>query len=138
MATDLRRRDDIEFSTLTPNLLIFRIQNHIPTIENKHDITDKDLRKREIFVQLCKNAGLSRWSNEYIKTLRKRHNLKRNQKTKSIKIGNVVLITRDNKNQGKWNIGIGTNLYSGADGEIRAVKLRVDILGTKELMLNIL
>ena len=49
-----------------------------------------------------------------------------------------MLITRDNKNQGKWNIGIETNLYSGADGEIRAVKLRVDILGTKEFMLNIL
>lgn len=49
-----------------------------------------------------------------------------------------MLITRDNRNQGKWNIGIGTNLYSGADGEIRAVKLRVDILGTKEFMLNIL
>ena len=49
-----------------------------------------------------------------------------------------MLITRDNKNQGKWNIGIEANLYSGADGEIRAVKLRVDILGTKEFMLNIL
>ena len=36
-----------------------------------------------------------------------------------------MLIKDDNKNRGKWNIGIVTDLYPGPDGEVRAVKLRV-------------
>ena len=116
--------DDVEFPTLTPNSLIFGIQNHIPTME-KYDIVDKDLRKRAKYVQSCKNAAWSRWSNEYIKALRERHNLKHHHKINSIKTGDVVLIKGDNKNRGKWNIGIVTDLYPGIDGEIRAVKLRV-------------
>ena len=117
--------DDIQFPTLTPNSLIFGIENHVPTMENRHDITDKDLRKRAKYVQACKNAAWSRWSNEYIKTLRERHNLKHHKKVNHIKIGDVVLIKGDSKNRGKWNIGKVTDLYSGTDGEIRAVKLRV-------------
>ena len=117
--------DDIEYPTLTPKSLIFDIQNYIPTMENKHDITDKDLRKRAKYVQTCKNAAWSRWSNEYIKTLWERHNLKHHKKTNAIKSGDVVLIKGDNKNRGKWNMGIVTDLYPGPDGEVRAVKLRV-------------
>ena len=37
--------DDIEFPTLTRKSLIFGIQNHIPTMKNKHDITGNDLKK---------------------------------------------------------------------------------------------
>ena len=32
-----------KFFTLTPNALIFGIQNHIPTMQNKHDIIGKEL-----------------------------------------------------------------------------------------------
>ena len=117
--------DDIEHLTLTPNSLIFGIQNYIPTMENEHDITDKDLRKRAKYVQACKNAAWLRLSNEYIKTLRERHNLKHHKKTNAIKSRDVVLIKGDNKNRGKWNIGIVTDLFPGPDGEARAVKLRV-------------
>ena len=118
-------QDDIEFPTLTPNSLIFGIQNHIPTMENKHNITGKDLKKRAKYVQVCKNAAWSRWSNEYIRTLRERQNLKHHQKTNAIKTGDIVLIKGDNKNRGKWNIRIVADLYPGADREGRAVKLRV-------------
>ena len=116
-------KDDIEFLTMTPNLLIVAIQNQISIMENKHDITSKDLKKRAKYVQVCKNAAWSIWSNKYIRNLRERHNLKHHQKTNAIKTGDVVLIKGDNKNRSKWNIGIVTNLYPGADGEVRAVKL---------------
>ena len=36
-----------------------------------------------------------------------------------------MLIKGDNKNRDKRNIGIVTDLYPGADGEVRAVKLPV-------------
>ena len=123
--------DDIQYPTLTPNSLIFGIQNYIPTIENKHDITDKDLRKRAKYVQACKNASWSRWSNEYIKNLRERHNLKHHKRTNPIKSGDLVLIKGDNRNRGKWNIGIVTDLYPGPDGEVRAVKLCVGNIYTQ-------
>ena len=76
-------------------------------------------------MQACKNAAWSRWSNEYIKTLRERHNLKHHKKTNAIKSGDAVLIKGDNKNRGNRNIEIVTDLYPGPDGEVRAVKLRV-------------
>ena len=76
-------------------------------------------------MQICKNTGWSGWSNKYIRILRESHNLKHHQKTNAIKTGDVVLIKGDNKNRDKRNIGIVTDLYPGADGEVRAVKLPV-------------
>ena len=43
---------------------------------------------------------------------------------KSIKPVAAALIKGDNKNHGKWNMGIVIKLFRGNDGEIRAVKLR--------------
>ena len=83
------------------------------------------LKKRVKYEQVCNTAAWSRWFNEYLRALREHHNLKHHQKTNAIKTGDAVLIKVDNKNRGKWNIGIVTNLYPGADGEVKAVKLRV-------------
>ena len=41
-----------------------------------------------------------------------------------IAIGDVLLIKRDDKHRGKWNIGIVEELYEGKNNVIRAVKLR--------------
>lgn len=38
--------DDIELPKLTPNSLVFEIHSHIPKMDNKHDIIDKDLKKK--------------------------------------------------------------------------------------------
>ena len=40
-----------------------------------------------------------------------------------ISTGDVVLIKRDDKQRGKWNIGIVEELYEGKDNVIRAVKI---------------
>ena len=94
-------------------------------MEKKHDITNKDLRKKAKNVQICKNATWSRWSNEYIKALTECHNLKHHQKTNAIKNRDLVLIKGENKNRGKWNIRIVINPYPRVDGEVRAIKPRV-------------
>ena len=39
------KKDEMGFLTLTPKSLIFGVQNHISTIENKHGIRDKDLNE---------------------------------------------------------------------------------------------
>ena len=49
---------------------------------------------------------------------------------KSIMPGDVAVIKWDNKNCGKWNMGIVTKIFQGIDDEIRAVELRA---GTEKL-----
>ena len=49
--------------------------------------------------------------------------MKNNQRHTEMTIGDVVLITRDDKHRGKWNISVVEELYEGNDNEIRAVKL---------------
>ena len=58
---------------------------------------------------------------EYLKALREERNLQHD-----IQISNddVVLIKGDEKNRGKWNIGIVQQINKGKDGNIRSVKLR--------------
>ena len=43
------KKDEMGFLTLTPKSLIFGVQNHISTIENKHGIRGKDLKEWIIF-----------------------------------------------------------------------------------------
>jgi hypothetical protein len=66
----------------------------------------------------------SRWTNEYVRSLREWHNLKHKSKSLSLKVGDVVLIRSDQRNRGKWNIGIVVKLIKGRDGVIRAARLR--------------
>ena len=83
----------MDFPTLTANLLIFRIQNHVPKMENKHTLADEDRK------------------------------LKDHEKLNVIKNGDVLLIKGHNKNRCKWNIVIVPDIHPGIDGKVRAVKL---------------
>ena len=66
----------------------------------------------------------SRWTAEYIRSLRERHNLKHKSKELTLKVGDVVLIQSEERNRGKWNIGIIVKLIEGQDGVVRAARLR--------------
>ncbi|XP_057294575.1 uncharacterized protein LOC130623094 [Hydractinia symbiolongicarpus] len=116
--------DDIQQEILTPNSLIFGQINRVPTEEDKHDVEKGDLRKRFKFIQRCKEATWQRWSQEYVRSLRERHNLKHELKRAEPKPGEVVMIKGDRKNRGKWTIGVVTNTFVGRDGITRAVELR--------------
>ena len=50
--------------------------------------------------------------------------MKHMRKENDIKEGDVVLIKGDERNQGKWNVGIVEQLVEGKDAVIRAAKLR--------------
>ena len=66
----------------------------------------------------------ARWTDEYLKGLRERHNPKNKGKEASIKAGDAVLIKNDERDRGKWNIGIVVEPIKGRDGVVRSVKLR--------------
>ena len=48
-----------------------------------------------------------------------------NTNAMKIEVGDVVVIKGEEKNKGKWSIGIVEELYKGKDDVIRGVKLMV-------------
>ena len=75
-------------------------------------------------MEKCKQNLWKRWTNEYVRALRERHNLTHRGKENTVSEGDVVLIHGDDKNRGKWSIGIVESLIKGGDGVIRAARVR--------------
>ena len=78
-------------------------------------VEDKDMRKRARYLRRCQDVLWSRWTGEYIKILRERHNLNHTKVGPPIEQGDVVLIQSDERNRGKWNIGVVVKLIKGRD-----------------------
>ena len=88
--------------------------------EDVSSIEDKDLRNRARCIQKCKNLAWQRWTTEYLKALREHHNLRSKAEKNQLSKGDVVLIQGDQKNQGRWNIGIVMKLNRGREGAVRS------------------
>jgi hypothetical protein len=115
--------DDVQRPILTPNSLLFVGSNAIPELQ-AHYLEDLRLRKRARFLSRCKDAVWRRWSTEYIRGLRERHNQKNGTKKLKLSKGDVVIIKSDERNRANWSLGIVDELYAGRDGVVRAVRLR--------------
>ena len=114
--------DDVQLPVLTPSAMMFGQPKLIP--EEDLDEEDADLRKRARYLRRCKDVLWSRWTGEYLKSLRERHNLKHKTKEMTVQPGDVVLIQGSERNRGKWNIEIVVKLIKGRDGVVRAIRLR--------------
>ena len=115
--------EDIHLPVLTPNSLLFQRSNQLPELE-PHHLKDKDLRKRAKYLQKCKQALWSRWTTEYLRGLRERHNLKHKRQGNTLAKGEVVIIKDDDRNRNKWKLAIVADLIAGRDGIVRVAKLR--------------
>ena len=82
------------------------------------------LKKQLKHITTFKERVWRRWTNECLKSLRERHNLKHKSKDANIQVGDVVIIKGDEKNRAHWKTGIVVELFTGRDGVIRAAKLR--------------
>jgi len=100
---------------------VFDQPNLLPE-EDVDSVEDKDMRKRARYLRHCKGVLWSQWTGEYIKSLRERHNLNHNKSGPSIEQGDVVLIQSDERNTGRWNIGVV--LIKGRDGIVCGARLR--------------
>ena len=116
--------DDVEFPIITPNSLMFGNPPQRSLEEDPSSIDDRELRRRVKHVQKCKQMLWNRWTNEYVRGLRERHNMLNKSKKLLLKEGDVVLIKGDDKNKGKWKLGRVDKMFPGRDGIIRAVRLR--------------
>ena len=115
--------EDVQLPLLTPNSLQFGRPNVLPEQEN-HRVDEPDLRKRAKDIRRCKDALWKRWTTEYLKGLRERHNMKHDEKTQSVKPGDVVILRGDGKNRGNWKLGRVESLIIGRDGVVRGARLR--------------
>lgn len=82
------------------------------------------------YLKWCKDAIWQRWTGEYLRALRETHRLKQDSKVVYPKVSDVMLIKSDQKDRGKWKMGVIEKLFPGQDGVVRAVELKV---GTSRL-----
>jgi len=71
-----------------------------------------------------------RWRNEYLCQLRTIHHNK-NKLSKSVRIGDVVLIHEDNRSRLLWRLAVVIQTYPGRDGRVRACDVR---LGSRQVL----
>ena len=74
---------------LTAATMMYSQSNLLPE-EDADAVENVDLRKRARYVRRCKDVLWSRWTMEYIRSLR--HNLKHKTLNKTLNVGDVVLI----------------------------------------------
>ena len=112
--------DGVEYPILTPNTLAIGQNLMLP---NKNlETENRDLCKRFKYIQKWKEAAWLRWRKKYIKLLRERHNMKSKDRMSIAKVGEVVIIQSDNRNKGKWRLGIITDVFPAPDNTVRAVR----------------
>jgi len=89
-----------------------------------HHIEAADLLKRAKHLLKCKEAIANRWTKECLRSLHERHRAQRGTGGDIPVVGDVVIIKTEDKNRGKWPLGIIKNLIFRNNGVVRGAKLR--------------
>lgn len=72
----------------------------------------------------CKEAVWRRWSKEYLRSLREKHRGQATAQGNAPAIGDVVIVRVEERDRGKWPLGIVENVIVGTDGIVRGAVLR--------------
>lgn len=88
---------------LTLNAMLLLKSNLLPELQ-PHHIETADLRKWAKHLLKCKEAVWSRWTNEYLRSLRERHRAQWGAGRDTPAFGDVVIIKTDTKTEGsgRW------------------------------------
>ena len=70
-----------------------------------------------------------RWTDDYLRGLREQHRLKHPGSQSDIAVGDVMLVKDDERNRGKWKMGIVVEVITGRDGIARELRGRKPELG---------
>ena len=114
--------DDVQLPLITPSRMRFIGTTVLLEREPHREL--RDLRKRAKYLKRCKDDMWKRWTKEYLRGLRERHNLKRDGKLVTLAVGNFIIIHSEDRSRGKYSLGVIEALYTGRDGVIRGAKLR--------------
>ena len=115
--------EDVELPVLTPSSMLHLRPSQLPEL-NAYHIEEPDLRKRAKYLYRCKEAMWSRWTKEYVRSLRERHSRSGGKQTSHPSVGEVVIIQDESRNRNSWKLGIVERLIVGRDGIVRGAKLR--------------
>ncbi|XP_068749105.1 uncharacterized protein [Montipora capricornis] len=115
--------DDPQLPVLTPSSMLFVNSNVLPELQ-PHHIEKADLRKRARHMLKCKEAVWRRWSKEYLRSLREKHRGQATAQGNAPAIGDIVIVQAEERNRGKWPLGIVENVIVGTDGVVRGAVLR--------------
>ena len=112
-----------QFPIVTPNTLV-----HGEDMYNLGDDIDSvngDLRKQAKYIRRCKENAWKRWKNEYLKSLREKHNMQSKKKRlPPLSTGEVVIIEGPERNRNHWTIGIVDSLIIEKDEVTRATTIQ--------------
>ena len=64
------------------------------------------MKRLQLYINKSKDAAWTRWTKEYLKALRERHNMLHQAKEMQIALDDIVLIKVDEKQREKCNIGM--------------------------------
>ena len=100
--------DDVQMPVLTPSAMLYGQPNQLPK-EEAEAIEDVNLSKRAKYLKQSEDVLWSRWTTEYLKALRERHNLNRRTGEVTVNPGDVVLIKGEERNRGRWRFGMSNS-----------------------------
>ena len=113
--------DEFGSRVLTPNSII-----HGRNVYLLEDIEEPDnLSKMERRVRKAKAVMWERWSKQYVRSLRERHNVTKSE-VYHPDIGEVVLVVSDSKNRREWKHGLVCELLKRKDQVVRGVRMIVN------------
>jgi len=112
-------------SLLTPTVMMFLNSNLLPELQ-PHHIEAADLLKRAKHLLKCKEAIGNRWTKECLRSLHERHRAQRGTGGDIPAVGDVVIIKTEDKNRGKWPLGIIKDLIFRNNLVVRGAKLRAE------------
>ena len=113
--------DEMGTRVLTPNRII-----HGRDIYQLEEIEEPDSpSKMEKRIRRAKREMWDRWTTEYVRALREKHDVTK-VKPYHPEIGEVVLVVGDKKNRHEWKHGLVDELLRGKDEVVRGVRMIVN------------
>ena len=115
--------DDSTDPVITPSHLIYgrNILTRIPSNETH----EKDYSKRAKYIQRLTEQFWKQWASNYLTELRERHKNCFKGPTRTIEIGEIVLIKEELVPRNKWKMGLVEQLHVGKDNHVRGCSLKV-------------
>ena len=113
---------------LTPSHLICgrRVKSLPDEITEPDDVVNEDqcsARFKYLSTQL--NHFWNRWRREYLANLREVHRPKVQNRDRTVEVGDVVVVYKEEKKRGEWKIRVVESLVKGKDSIVRGAKVRV-------------
>ena len=119
----LENLHDPDSSPLTPNQLLTMKSQLVAPPPGAFQQNDVYCRKRWKVAQHLANTFWTRWRKEYLLTLQPRQ--KWTEKSRNLKINDVVLLKEEGAKRGHWPMGRVLETHPNEDGLVRSVTLRV-------------